>query len=145
MKKQLLASFSLLSLAIFNAGPAIASEDYQIEKIDATQFEQKVLLSPRPALAYFSAKWCSFCKLQNVILDEMLQERGEEFSIVSIDYNENEDLSDQYQVVAIPTMIFFWNGQTQKRFTGFKFRGQLDKALDNIFSQIERENKKKKQ
>ena len=78
-----------------------------IESVE--QFENEVLKSQIPVLVDFFATWCGPCKMIAPTLEEIAAER-EDVKIVKIDVDQVQELAIRYQVMSIPTLILFKDG-----------------------------------
>lgn len=78
---------------------------------DAT-FAAEVLSSPRPVLVDFWAEWCVPCRKIHTLLDEIAgTELGQQLTIVKLNIDENPSTSLKYQVMSLPTLTIFKNGE----------------------------------
>lgn len=79
-------------------------------------------------LIKFGAVWCSPCKLLSKLVEEVI-EIPEDVKIYSIDVDEEQDLCEEHDIQAIPTLLFFKNGSLIKR-----IHGSLDKkGIEDLF------------
>jgi thioredoxin 1 len=74
-------------------------------------------------LVDFWAEWCGPCKAVSPILDEIATEKAGALTIAKVD--EHPGLAQRYEVMSIPTMLLFKDGQVQHRIVGAKGKGQL--------------------
>lgn len=65
----------------------------------------------------FYADWCGPCKMQSPILDEIAEE-NEKVKVCKINVDEEDELSEKYNIMSIPTMMIFKNGESTKEFVG---------------------------
>ena len=72
---------------------------------------------------YFTASWCGPCKMFKPILKEIERE-GYSIQFIDIDHDEN-DLTDKYNIQAVPTTIIEVNGKEINRFTGSKSKQEV--------------------
>ena len=77
---------------------------------DAT-FAAEVLASDRPVLVDFWAEWCPPCKAMGPTIDELAETLADSVKIVKLDVDANPDITVQYNVRAMPTLIVFKNGE----------------------------------
>ena len=96
--------------------------------VTATDFEEQVLRSSVHVLVDFYADWCSLCKLQAPVLDELAREI-DTAKIVKVKIDDNHDLVSRFQIGSIPTLLIFKNGQFVARYTGFASKTQLKAIL----------------
>ena len=91
---------------------------------DAT-FDSDVLKSSTPVLVDFWAEWCGPCKMITPVLEEIADEHKGKLTIAKLNVDENPDTALRFDVMSIPTLILFKDGQAQKRLVGAKGKRQL--------------------
>jgi thioredoxin 1 len=94
---------------------------------DAT-FSEEVGAADSPVLVDFWAEWCGPCKMIAPILEEIATE-NDGLKIGKLNVDDNPEVARQYQVMSIPTLIVFKDGQEAKRLIGAKGKGQLLEEL----------------
>ena len=86
--------------------------------VTQANFESEVLQSGVPVLVDFWAAWCGPCRTIAPIVEELAGEYGGRLKVVKVDVDENQDVSIQYGVQSIPTLILFKDGQPVERLVG---------------------------
>jgi len=95
---------------------------------DAT-FDEEIAGSSEPVLVDFWAEWCGPCKMIAPVLDEIADENPGKIKIAKLNVDDNPDIARRFDVMSIPTMIVFKDGQPDKRMVGAKGKGQLLQEL----------------
>jgi thioredoxin 1 len=98
---------------------------------DAT-FDETIGSSAEPVVVDFWAEWCGPCKMIAPILDEIASEHAGKLSVAKLNVDENPDVARRYDVMSIPTLIVFKDGNAQKRLVGAKGKGQLLAELEEF-------------
>jgi thioredoxin 1 len=91
---------------------------------DAT-FDEHVKSSDVPVLVDFWAEWCGPCKMISPVLEEIAEEQAGKVQIVKLNIDDNLDVTRRFDVMSIPTLILFKDGEPQLRLIGAKPKGQL--------------------
>ena len=97
--------------------------------LDDTTFDEEIGSATTPVLVDFWAEWCGPCKMIAPILEEIADEHGEALRIAKLNVDEAPDIARRYEVMSIPTMILFKDGEEAKRIVGAKPKQAL---LDDV-------------
>lgn len=81
-------------------------------------FEQ-IIAENKTVLVDFWAEWCPPCKMIAPVLEE-LDQQIEELTVVKVNADENPNLLQKFQIMSIPTLKLFKNGEEVKTTVGFK-------------------------
>lgn len=88
--------------------------------VNEYNFENEVLNSKLPVLVDFGAEWCQPCKRLEPILEQLSTQWQDQAQLAKVDVDESGNLAMQMQVMSVPTMILFVNGQENMRLIGLQ-------------------------
>jgi len=103
-----------------------------MQRVDSSSFDQEVLKSGLPVVVDFYADWCGPCKRMEPILEKVSNEHTGKVKVVKLNSDENEQLSVNYQVRGLPTLIMFKGGQEVDRKLGFQSEHELSRFLTSV-------------
>ena len=100
--------------------------------LNVDPFDEAISTSEQPIILDFSAEWCGPCKMIAPVLDEIATENAGKISIGKVNVDENPDLARRFEVMSIPTLIVFKDGEPIKRLVGAKNKAGLLEDLSDI-------------
>jgi thioredoxin len=100
-----------------------------ITAVTDNNFQAEVIESDTPVLVDFWAPWCGPCRVVAPVLEEIASER-DDVRIVKLNVDENQQTAAQYEVLSIPTMILFRDGQVATKVVGAMPRKRLEAQLE---------------
>lgn len=98
---------------------------------DAT-FDEEVKSSEQPVLVDFWAEWCGPCKMIAPILEEIANQQAGRLTLGKLDIDQNLDTARRFEVMSIPTLILFKDGEPVHRLVGARSKAQLEKELETF-------------
>lgn len=98
-------------------------------EITSSNFDKEVLDSDKPVLVDFWAAWCNPCKMVGPVIEEISQE-ATDFKVVKVNIDENPDIASRYNIMSIPTIGLFKDGQLVKQSIGVQPKEQILSLLD---------------
>ena len=100
-----------------------------ISNLTESTFSEEVAGSDVPVLVDFWAEWCNPRKLVAPILEEINGENDGKLKVAKVDVDSNPALARRFDVMSIPTMILFKDGEPTHRIVGAKGKAQLVEEL----------------
>ncbi|MBS7007789.1 thioredoxin [Anaerostipes sp.] len=102
-----------------------------IINITNENFQSEVAESKKPVLVDFWAPWCGYCRRISPALDKLGEENEDAVQIGKINIDEQMELAERFQVMTIPTMILFKDGQAGEPLVAAQSKGQIEKWLQD--------------
>ena len=98
--------------------------------ITATDAEFNDLINgDKPVLVDFWAEWCGPCRMVGPIVEEIAGEYADKLAVAKLNVDENPQVSHQYEVMSIPTLIVYQGGEVKKRIVGARPKAMLLQEL----------------
>ncbi|MBR5266673.1 MAG: thioredoxin [Lachnospiraceae bacterium] len=92
--------------------------------INKNNFAQEVLNSEKPVLVDFWASWCGPCRMVVPIVEKIAEEYPE-YKVVKVNVDEEPELAAQFEVMSIPSLMIFRNGEVVNKSVGAKNKQQI--------------------
>jgi thioredoxin 1 len=105
-----------------------------ISTLTDSTFDEEIATADEAVIVDFWAEWCGPCKMISPILEEIATEHAGKVRIAKLNVDDNPDAARRYEVMSIPTLIVFRDGQPVKRMIGAKGKGQLLQELDEFIA-----------
>ena len=95
-------------------------------------FEEEILKSDIPAMVDFWAEWCGPCKMVGPIVEELAKEYEGKIKIRKMNVDENRQTPAKYGIRAIPTLIFFKDGNVAQTVVGAQPKSAIEEELKKL-------------
>lgn len=92
--------------------------------LNSSSFENEVLKSDKKVLVDFYADWCGPCRMVSPIVEQIADEHPE-YKVCKVNVDEQPELAASFQVMNIPSLLVFENGEVLKRSAGAKPKAQV--------------------
>ena len=96
--------------------------------ITKENFHKEVMLSEKPVLIDFWAPWCGPCRMVGPLVDEIAEER-DDIKVGKINVDEEQELAAQFQIMSIPTLMVFKDGEVVSKTMGARPKAQIDALI----------------
>jgi thioredoxin 1 len=95
-------------------------------------FDEVIRLSDVPVLVDFWAEWCGPCKVIAPILDEIAEQNAARLKVAKLNVDDNQKTAMRFEVLSIPTLILFKDGEAQLRIVGAQPKSALLARLEPL-------------
>ena len=103
-----------------------------VMEIDDGGFDSEILQSEKPVLVDFWAPWCGPCKAIGPIIEELAETFGDKVKFAKCNVDDNPVTPGKYGIKAIPTLIFFREGDVVDQITGMVAKSKLEETINKI-------------
>jgi thioredoxin 1 len=101
-------------------------------EISDSSFETDVLKSDKPVVVDFWAPWCGPCKAIGPVIEELSGQFGDKITFVKCNVDDNPITPGKFGIKAIPTLIFFKDGNVVDQITGMVAKSKLEEKINAI-------------
>ncbi|MFM8519290.1 MAG: thioredoxin [Solirubrobacterales bacterium] len=102
-----------------------------LPEVTDTNFQSEVIHQSGATLVDFWAPWCGPCRVLTPVLEEINGER-DDIRVVSLNVDDNQQTAAQYEVMSIPTMILFKDGEMVDKMVGAMPKRKLLDQLEPV-------------
>lgn len=104
----------------------------KVVDVNDNNFDSEVLKSNGPVLVDFAAEWCGPCKRLAPIIDELAGEFAGKVKVARLDVDESREAASKYNIMSVPTMIFFKGGKPVDQVIGLVPKKSLEDKLKSL-------------
>ncbi|HEY2006602.1 MAG TPA: thioredoxin [Solirubrobacteraceae bacterium] len=101
-----------------------------VNDVTDNNFQAEVIESEVPVLVDFWAPWCGPCRRVSPIVEEIAGERGDALKVVKLNIDDNQQTAIKFNVMSIPTLMVFSNGEVKKTVIGAYPKKKLEEELE---------------
>lgn len=98
--------------------------------VSSQDFAEKVLHAPQMVLVNFSTEKSGACQIQDPEFEAVSKEYQDRVTFAKLDTDTNEEITSQWQVDGVPTIIFFKDGREINRIKGIMMRKRLSRQIE---------------
>ena len=95
---------------------------------------QSLIAGDTPTLVDFWAEWCGPCRMIAPMVDEIAAEYAGKITVAKLNVDENPQTAGAYDVMSIPTLIVYQNGEAKKRIVGARPKHALLAEIQEFIS-----------
>ena len=106
-----------------------------VAQADAGNWESEVLKSSQLVMVDFWAVWCGPCQMVAPVVEELAKEYEGKLKVMKLNTDEAQDVAVRYQIMSIPTILFFKNGEPVEKLVGARPKPQFKQIIDTLLSQ----------
>lgn len=99
---------------------------------DGRDFQDQLVNSETPMVVDFHTQWCGHCKILGPRLEKMVAKQHRKVLMAKVDIDDHTDLTTEYEVLAVPTVLAMKNGDVVDKFVGIKDEDQLEACLKKL-------------
>jgi len=105
-----------------------------VAQADNSNWEKEVLQSSDLVMVDFWAVWCGPCQMVAPIVEELANEYSGKLKVMKLNTDEAPEVAGKYQIMSIPTILFFKDGQTVEKIVGARPKPQFKQIIDSLLS-----------
>jgi len=106
----------------------------QTMKVESATWDKEILKADGLTMVDFWAAWCGPCQMIAPVVDELATEYSGRLKVAKLNTDENPDIASRYQVMGIPTLMFFKSGQMVDRIVGAASKKQFKEKIEALLA-----------
>lgn len=106
-----------------------------VAQADDGNWESEVLKSSDLVMVDFWAVWCGPCQMVAPVVEELAKEYEGQLKVMKLNTDEAPEVASRYQIMSIPSILFFKNGEQVEKMVGARSKPQFKQIIDSLLSQ----------
>ncbi len=102
------------------------------QAVDVARWEQEVLKTPGLVMVDFWAVWCGPCQMIAPTIQELANEYAGRLKVLKLNTDENQEIASRYQIMGIPTLLFFKDGTVVDKIVGAAPKKQIKDRIETL-------------
>ncbi|MHB1286809.1 MAG: thioredoxin [Leptospirales bacterium] len=103
-----------------------------VVEVSSQEWDKSVLGSPGLVMVDFWAPWCGPCRTVAPIVEELSEEYKGQVNFMKLNTDDNQDIAVKYQVMGIPTLMFFKDGKIVDKIVGAQSKKNFKEKIDSL-------------
>ncbi len=99
-----------------------------VTNVNSENFKKEVLENEGKVIVDFYADWCGPCKMMSPVIDKIAEE-VENIKVCKLNVDDAQDIAEEYEVMSIPTIMIFSNGEIIEKFIGLTSKQEIMDAI----------------
>lgn len=105
-----------------------------VVELNDTNFNTEVLQADKPVLVDFWAPWCGPCRVMGPIVEQFAEKFQDKIKVGKLNVDDNQSTASAHEILSIPTLILFVNGEEKKKLVGALPEKKLEEELADWIS-----------
>jgi len=103
--------------------------------LNESNWEEEVINSNTPVIIDFWAEWCMPCRMISPIVEKISNEYEDRIKVGKLNVDENPSIAGKYQIMGIPTLLFFKNGSLVEKIVGVVPKRVIEEKVKTILDE----------
>lgn len=103
-----------------------------IHEVTSSTWDSDVLNSQGLVMIDFWAAWCGPCRIVAPTVEELAKEYTGKIKVMKLNTDDNPDIASKYNIMGIPTLMFFKDGRKLDQIVGAVPKQQLKEKIESL-------------